>query len=319
MHDTDTESELRSVFARQAAQLPIQRDFEHKVGQRIRARRLAHRAKVLTVSGFAAMLAVAGGVVVARQGTSSNIIQTEAPASSTVTSATSTTTTANIVLTTMIDVVGTDYRDAQQRLAASNARVLLALEEAQSDEGTVTRTTPAAGEPIRGEIIVHVAWNRPPVATLPPSFPGLTSGMPVSSTNAFAPAGLVAGLAADPDPRCDREGLVPGVTIRFLHGELVGCVTGRPAGVRLFVWLDQLDTVDDVVATMPDFIGLDYDEAMKQLTALGPAVSAAGISWQASGPGTGNVAKVRATIPAAGQPITRLGGVTLSFDGAPSR
>ena len=175
MLDSDTEDELRDVFARQIAQLPIQDDIENKIRRRIRARRRAHQIKVLATSVLGAILAVAGGVVVARGGENSNIVQTKAPAPAS--SASASATTVRDTAVAMIDVVGIGYRDAQQRLAPLNARVLFALDDTRNDEGTVTRTAPAAGEPMDGEIIVWVAWNRSQSST--PSSPPSTVVPPV--------------------------------------------------------------------------------------------------------------------------------------------
>lgn len=315
MHETDTETELRAVFARQIAQLPSQVDFDNKVRKRIRARQRAHRIKVLATSAPGVILVVAGAVVVTRAGDSSNIVQTQAPATSS-TAAASTTTVRNVA-TAMIDVVGIDYRDAQQRLSPLNARVLLALDDTHTDEGTVTRTTPTAGELINGEIIVYVAWNRS-AAPSPTSLLG--PGRPYGSNTTFPPAGLAVGLtSSEPDDRCNREGLAPGQPVRFLHGELVGCVTGRELGPRIFVWLDQLDHANDAVATMPDLVGLAYTEATERLQRLDlPAGRIGGIQYQVSGTNATNpVSTVLSTTPAAGQPITRLGGVSLTLSSPP--
>ena len=245
-----------------------------------------------------------------------NVVATELPASTAAAPIPSvdTPTTVPAARPAMIDVIGTDYREAQQRLTQLNVRVLLALDETQASEGTVTRTSPALGEPVIAEIVVYVAWSRPQ------STPGVTpNGSPVRANNAFPPAGMLPGIASsEPDERCNRPGLAPGVPVRFLRGELVGCVTGglEPGGVRLFVWLDQLDNANDVVATMPDLVGLTYAEAAKRLEELDPEILNA--RFGTAGTGTADSAKVLATTPAAGQPITRIGRVVLTLDNARS-
>jgi hypothetical protein len=191
--------------------------------------------------------------------------------------------------------------------------VLLALENTNSNsEGTVTRTAPVTGQPTSGEIIVYVAWNRA-------TGPSAGVGSPVGSNVWFGPAGLIVGLTSiDPDDRCNHPGAAPGRPIRFLHGELVGCVLGPEQGQRIFVWLDQLAKVNEPIATMPDLVGVAYAEATQRLNELHPAGLAGGITAQVIGGGTSKEPKVVVTSPAAGQPITRLGGVTLGLDGPPS-
>jgi hypothetical protein len=200
---------------------------------------------------------------------------------------------------------------------------LLALDPVPAEPtGTVTRTQPAAGEPVeRGaELIVFIAWDGQ--QRLPPRFdepvrpaPGesvhetiarMRAGSTVFSIPMFPPGELIAGMAsATPDDRCavagDRYG-----TVRFVHDELVGCITN--AG---FVWLDALDAVLRPIGTMPDLIGLSYTVAVAQLRGLGMH------GFLAQVDGRNQPAKVIATLPAAGEAITRLTRPLLTLDGPP--
>lgn len=223
----------------------------------------------------------------------------------------------------VLDVVGRDYRDAATRLAPLGARVLLALDPVPAEPtGTVTRTRPAAGEPVeRGaELIVFVAWDGQ--QRLPPRFdepvrpaPGesvyetiarMRAGSAVHSIPTFPPGELIAGIAsATPDDRCavvgDRYG-----TVRFVHDELVGCITN--AG---FVRLDAFDAVLRPIGTMPDLIGLPYADAVARLRGLETH------GFLAQVDGRNQPARVIATLPTAGEAITRLTRPLLTLDGPP--
>jgi peroxiredoxin len=197
----------------------------------------------------------------------------------------------------MPDVRGLEYRDALALLAQAGispeggVRVLLSLDlDATAPLGTVTRTTTAPGWAVGDELVVHVAAT-------PADLPA-----PLVGTNrSFPPAGLVAGYLDAPADECDVPGVAePASAVRFIHGELVGCVA------TMFIWLDDLELADDPIATMPDVIGLTLGEARRRVG----EIDGYGGSYGIGGRDDPNALVLR-TRPAAGEPITRLTSVML--------
>src|SRR5437016_3512518 len=154
----EIEDRLRVTLREQPApQLPSRDVFDRQVRQRIAARR---RSRRLAVTATVMAIAIVGAGVVAalrRVDQDASLIDTQSPSVTVAVDGTEHTVTPTIA---MIEVVGLDYRDAQRRVQPLHGRVLLALDaDSAANEGTVTATTPAAGQapPQGGALTIDVA------------------------------------------------------------------------------------------------------------------------------------------------------------------
>lgn len=294
----DLEQEVRRVFDRQASSLSIPDGFDALVRSRIASRR--RRARI-AIAAAAVLVIAAAGAIVPRvfDGRHRNalVVTDGGPNASRV-----------------ADVFGLDYREAQQRLQSLDARVLLSLDAGTGrPEGSVTRTAPAAGQFVApgADLVIYVAWNKPgpgPGTTAPgttaPGGGGGNGGAEVISSSLFPPGDLIVGFASTtPDPRCQLLDTASPITVRFLNGEVVGCMIGG------FVWLDALDEAAKPFATMPDLRGLRFDDAMRKIAQLGIT------ALDFSATGTSEDPRVLDMRPTPGEPITRLTRVSLTLDG----
>jgi hypothetical protein len=180
-------------------------------------------------------------------------------------------------------------------------RVLLALDFGDAPRGTVTRTDPERGAAATDQLIVYVATPQPSghAAIDPTVSPGLPNGTPVGTNTSFPPAALTSGYVAAPAPECEIGGLGPGRAVRFLDGELVGCL------FTMFVWLDQLPTVNEPIGAMPDLVGLTVREATRRLADIPRFPGGFGASGGDDPDDFDETAIVVSQTPPAGEPITR--------------
>ena len=150
-------------------------------------------------------------------------------------------------------MIGIPYKIAEARLSKSlpGFRVYLSL----ATDSTAVEGTVSSAEIQDRSVILGVAAS----ATSPT---GAERQM-VASNVAFPPAGLTAGFIDDaaPAPDCENESTAAGhvQTVRFLHGELVGCM------FNVFVWKDDLKTAHDPIGQMPDVVGQSVVSATSKL------------------------------------------------------
>lgn len=197
-----------------------------ELARRVSVRRRRRRVR----RAFAALLVAAGLTTLAVRGDgqgSVSDVATHGPDS----------TPPTTVGPTVPALVGLDYAEAQARAASAGigapaTRVLLALDvDAGQPLGVVTRTEPAAGEPVdAGQLVIYVSAT---IAEAVESNGASGAIYAVSSHGAYPPEGLVVGVATPGTNECDSYGESL-QDVRFLRGELVGCFGYE------FIWLDRL-------------------------------------------------------------------------------
>lgn len=332
---TDFIERLRDGLVAEAENAPLLADLTGRVLERHRRRRARRRLLVASAS----LVATAFGIAAALRsdGAQSNrgVLTTGTPPTSsdtdaqirptvpeTVTSLAPTTDAHAASGPVMPALVGLDYREALRivrALGSQEAPVRLALDVGRgAPTGKVTRTTPAVGDRTDpyASIVLYVAADRVDLGFAPddglsPRSTGDAKEL-VGSNIWFPPVGLVAGVADVPAPECSPPNApIAGRAVRFINGELVGCM------FNAFVWIDRLPQLSVPIGTMPDLIGLTYDEARNILAKLGldkaGVAAGGGAPLQPGGTYPDPTARVVQTTPSTGQQLMPLQVVRLQI------